>query len=97
MKESEGNDVQSNIQGECPWQKHPGSCAFAELELLSYTKPRRVVQNEKNSHKNSNNSHYNYHDENHDEIESIKEIVKGVHNNTQHQNNAHSKTKKTVL
>ena len=26
--------VQSNIQGECPGQKHPGSCVFVEPELL---------------------------------------------------------------
>ena len=31
-------------------RKHPGSCAFAELELVSYRKPKRVVQNEKNGH-----------------------------------------------
>ena len=54
-----------NIQG----QKHAGSCALAELELLSCSrKSKRVVQNEKNDHKNPNDSHY-YHDENHDEIE----------------------------
>ena len=49
-------------------QKHPGSCAFAEAELLRYRKPKRIVQNEKNGCKNPNSSH-NYHDENHDEIE----------------------------
>ena len=49
-------------------RKHPGSCAFAEPELLSYRKPLKpVVQNAKNGHKNPNNSH-NYLDENHDEI-----------------------------
>ena len=53
-----------NVQG----RKHPESCAFAEADLLSYRKPKRVVQNEKNGHKNPNNSH-NYRDENHDEIE----------------------------
>ena len=47
-------------------RKHPGSCAFAEPELLSYRNPKRVAQNKK-GHKNANNSH-NYHDENHDEI-----------------------------
>ena len=34
-----------NFQG----RKHPGSCAFAEPELLSYRKPKCVVQNEKKS------------------------------------------------
>ena len=48
--------------------KHPGSCAIAESNLLSYRKSKRVVQNEKNGHKNPNNSR-NYHDENHDEID----------------------------
>ena len=39
-------------------RKHPGSCAFAEPELLSYRKPLKpVVQNAKNGHKNPNNSH----------------------------------------
>ena len=46
-----------NVQG----RKHPGSCAFAEPELLSYRKPKRVVENEKNDHKNPKDSH-NYHD-----------------------------------
>ena len=58
--------------------KHPGSCTFAEPELFSYIRPKRVIQNEKNGHKNPNNSH-NYHDENHDEIElDIKEIIINV-------------------
>ena len=56
-----------NVQG----QKDPGSCGFAEPELLSYRKPKRVVQNENNGHKNTNNSH-NYRDKNHDEILSRK-------------------------
>ena len=62
-----------NVQG----RKHPWNCAFAETELLSYKKPKRVVQNEKNGHKNPNNSH-NYHDENYDET------IKAGHNDTQH-------------
>ena len=41
-----------NIQG----RKHPGSCTFVEPELLSYRKPKRGVQNEKNANKNPNNS-----------------------------------------
>ena len=53
-----------NVQG---W-KYSGSCAFAEPELLSYSKPKRVVHNKKNGHKNSNNSHNN-HDWYHGEIE----------------------------
>ena len=53
-----------NVQG----RKYPGSCAFSEPELLSYRKPKIVIQKVKNGHKNPNNSH-NYHGENHDEIE----------------------------
>ena len=68
IKEFEGNSFNpifnENIQG----RKHPGSCAFAEPELLSYRKPKRVVKKVKNDHKNPNNSH-NYHGEYHDEIE----------------------------
>ena len=68
IKESEGNMFnpifKENVQG----QKHPGSCEFAEPELVSYRKPKSVVKKVKNGHKSPNNSH-NYHDENHDEIE----------------------------
>ena len=53
-----------NVQG---W-KHPGSCTFAEPELLSCRKPKHVVQKVTTGHKNPNNCH-NYHDGNHDEIE----------------------------
>ena len=49
-------------------RKHPWSCVFAQPELLSYRKPKRVVQNENNDYERPNNS-YKYHDENHDEIE----------------------------
>ena len=42
-----------NVQG----RKHPGRCTFAEPELLSYRKPKHVVQDKKNGHKNPNNSH----------------------------------------
>ena len=55
----------------CSNQKIHVGCAFAEPELLSYRKPKLVVQNEKNGHKNTNNSH-NYHEnlnENRNEIE----------------------------
>ena len=37
-------------------RKHPGSWAFAEPEQLSYRKPKRVVQHEKDGHENPNNS-----------------------------------------
>ena len=47
-----------NIQG----RKNPGRCAFAEPEMLSYRKPKLVVQNEKNGHTNPNNIH-NYQNE----------------------------------
>ena len=40
--------------------------------------------------KNPNNSH-KYHDENHDEINSITEIIKRTHDDTQHQNSARPK------
>ena len=56
--------LKENVQG---W-KHPGRYAFAEPELLSYRKPKHVVQNVNNGHRNPKNSH-KYHDENHDEIE----------------------------
>ena len=53
--------------------KYPGSCEFAEPELLNYRKVKLVVQNEKNDHKSPNNSH-NFYDESHDEIELYKAI-----------------------
>ena len=43
-----------------------------------------------NGHKNPNDSH-NYHDENYDEKNSIKKMIRGAPNDTQHQNNAHTK------
>ena len=49
---------EENVQG----RKHPGSCAFAEPEQLSYRKLKLVVQNETNGHKNPDSSQ-NYHDE----------------------------------
>ena len=67
IKESERNMFnpifKENIQG----RKHPGICAFAEPELLSHKKSKRVIQNENSSHKNPNDSR-NHHDEIHDEI-----------------------------
>ena len=53
-----------NVQG----RKHPGSCAFAEPELLSNRKPKCVVQNEKGGHKNPNDNQ-NYNDETHNDVE----------------------------
>ena len=68
IKESEGNMLnpifKENVQG----RKHPGSCAFTEPELLSYRKPKYVLQKVKNLPWNPNHIH-NCHDENHDEIE----------------------------
>ena len=54
-----------NIQG----RNHPGRCAFAEPELLTFRKPKHVIQNKNNGHKNSNNNP-NYHDD----IELYQEI-----------------------
>ena len=56
-------------------QKHPGSCVFAEPELLRID--RKVI----NSHKNPSDSH-NYHYEKHDEIKLY--LVTGVSNDIQH-------------
>ena len=78
---------QEDIQG----RKHPGSCAFAEPEPLSYRNPKHVVQKVKNDHKKAMivttimmkvimKSNY------------IKGIVKGAPNATQHHNNANPKT-----
>ena len=53
-----------NVQG----RKHSGISAFTEPELLNYSKPKRVAQNEENAHGNLNNSH-NYHEKKHDVIE----------------------------
>ena len=53
-------------------RKYPGSCAFPEPELLSYRKPKHVVQTVMDVHENPNNS-YNCHDENHDEIKFYHE------------------------
>ena len=61
MKESEGNMFNPIFKENIQERKHLGSCAFGEPELLSYRKPKRVVQNEKNGHKTSNNNP-NYHD-----------------------------------
>ena len=72
MKESEGNMFSPLYKEYVQRLKHPGSCIFAEPELLNYRKAKRVVQNEKHGHKNPNNSHNNM-AENHDEIELYQE------------------------
>ena len=73
-------------------RKHPGNCAFAEPELLRYRKPKRVIQNEKKmaiqipmivtTIMMKVMMKYN----------SLKEIVKGAHNDTQLHNKALPKT-----
>ena len=61
--------LKGNVQG-----------AFAEPELLNFRKPKRVVQNKNNGHKNSNNSHNIMM-----KLDSIKELVKVMRNDTEHQ------------
>ena len=68
IRESEGYMFNPIFKENVQERKHPGSCAFAEPELLSGRKHKRVVQKAKNGHANSINSP-NYHDENHYEIE----------------------------
>ena len=63
-----------------------GNWAFAEPGLLSYRKPKRVVQNEKNGHEDPNDR-----DENHYGIEPYQGNIKAAHNETQYQNNVHQK------
>ena len=80
IKEPEGNMFNPIFKGNVQVRKHPGMCAFAELELLSYRKPKHVVQNKKNGHKipiivTTLMMKLN----------SISELVKGTHNDTQHQ------------
>ena len=60
--ESEGNMFNPILKENVQERKHPGSCAFAEPELVSYRKPKHIVQKVANGHKIPNNSH-NYHDE----------------------------------
>ena len=50
IKDSEGNMFNPIFKENVRGQNHPGRCAFAEPELLSYRKPKRVVQNEKKVH-----------------------------------------------
>ena len=79
--------LQENFQG----RKHPGSCAFAEPDLLRYRKPRSVIQKFLRAIKipmivttimTKIMTTLNY----------IKEIVKGAPNDTPHQTDAHPKT-----
>ena len=67
------------FEGSVQGRKHPGSCVFAELDLLGYRTPKHevVVQNEKNVHENPYNSH-SYCDENHDGKELYQNIRKIV-------------------
>ena len=51
IKESKVDMVNPIFKENGQGRKHPGSCAFAEQELLSYRKPKHVVQNEKNGNK----------------------------------------------
>ena len=67
IEESEGNKFNPIFKDDVQGQKHPGSCALAEPEVLIYRKAKHVVQKVYNGHKNPNNSH-NYHAENHDEM-----------------------------
>ena len=62
IQESEGNMFNPIFKGNVQGRKHPGRCAFAEPEILSFRKPKRVVQNKNYGHKIHNNNH-KYHDE----------------------------------
>ena len=55
--------LKENFQG----RKPPGSCAFAEPELLLCKETYSIDQKVINGHKNPNDSH-NYYDENHEQI-----------------------------
>ena len=44
IRESEGNMSNPLFKGNVQGWKHPGRCAFAQPELLSYRMPKRVVQ-----------------------------------------------------
>ena len=57
--ESDGNMFNPIFKENVLGRKHRGSGAFADPELLSYRKPKRIAQNEKNGHKNSNNKQSN--------------------------------------
>ena len=40
IKEFEGNMFNPRFKENFQWRTHPGSCAFAELEILRYRKPK---------------------------------------------------------
>ena len=72
-----------NVQG----RKHPVIRALAGPELVSYNKPKCVLQNKNNGHTNRNDE-YKYQGE----IELYQGTqVKGTHNDTQNQKNAQPK------
>ena len=84
IKESEGNMFNPIFEDNVRGQKHSGRCVSAEPELPSFRKPECVDQNQWDSHKIQiivgtiiMKWHY------------IKELLKGTHNNTQHQNSTH--------
>ena len=54
IKESEGNMFNPIFKENVHGRKHPGTCAFAEPELLSYRKPTPIVPDVKDGHKNHN-------------------------------------------
>ena len=86
IKESEGNMFNPIIQGKVQGRKHSEKCAFAEPELLRQ-KSKHVVERKNKDHKNPNNSNIYR-----DEIEFYQGISK-THRDTQHLNNAHTKTR----
>ena len=49
IKESEGNIFNSIFKGNFQGRNHPGRCAFEELDLFTFMKPKRVMQNKNNN------------------------------------------------
>ena len=47
IKESEGNMFNSIFKGKGQGRNHPGRCAFEDPELVTFMKPKRVMQNKK--------------------------------------------------
>ena len=62
IQEYEGNMFNSIFKENVQGRKHHGSCACAQPGLISYRKPKPVVQKVLNGYKIPNNNH-NYHDE----------------------------------
>ena len=56
IKYSEGNMFNPILKENVLERKHSGSFPFAEPELLSYKKHKRIVQYEKNGHNNPQKS-----------------------------------------